>query len=122
MFIDGSHNPLGAKVLMDHLDTLQANKHVIVGMMSNKDHKEYIGFFKNKINSITTVDIPNHPNSIKGEDLKNKISGFEKVKYISSIEKALKSLTLQDEDIIVITGSLYPLSYTHLTLQTIYSV
>ena len=49
------------------------------------------------------------PNQIKAEDgdLKNKITGFEKVNYKSSIEKALKSLKLQDGDIILITGSLY---------------
>ena len=42
------------------------------------------------------------------EDLKNKIiSGFDKVNYKNSIEEALKSLKLQGEDIILITGSLY---------------
>ena len=107
LFVDGSHNPLGAKVLTDYLDTIDSNKHVIIGMMSNKEHQEYINFFKNKINSITTIDIPNQPNSIKGRDLKKKISGFDTVKYKSSIEEALKSLKLNDEDIIIITGSLY---------------
>ena len=76
--------------------------------MLNKEHKKYINYFKNKINSITTVDIPNQPNSIKGEDLKNKIiSGFDQVNYKKSIEEALKSLNLQGDDIILITGSLY---------------
>ena len=98
---------MGAKVLTDYLDTIHSNKHVIIGMMSNKDHQEYINFFKNKINSITTVDIPNQPNSIKGQDLKNKINGFDKIKYKSSIEEALKSLKLNEEDIILVTGSLY---------------
>ena len=107
LFVDGSHNPLGAKVLADYLDMIDSNKHIIVGMMSNKEHQEYLNYFKYKINSITTVDIPNQPNSIKGIDLKNKITGFEKVNYKSSIEKALKSLKLQDGDIILITGSLY---------------
>ena len=108
LFVDGSHNPLGAKVLTDYLDTIHLNKHIIIGMMLNKEHQKYINFFKNKINSITTVDIPNQPNSIKGEDLKNKIiSGFDQVNYKKSIEEALKSLNLQGEDIILITGSLY---------------
>ncbi len=107
LFVDGSHNPLGAKVLTDYLDTIHCNKHLIVGMMLNKEHQEYINFFKNKINSITTVDIPNHPNSIKGQDLKNKINDFGRVKYKSSIQEALKSLKLDEGDIILITGSLY---------------
>lgn len=107
LLIDGAHNCLGAKVLSDYLDTIKSNKHIIIGMMSNKEHEEYIHFFKNKINSITTVDIPNQPNSIKGEDLKNKISGFDKISYKNSIEGALKALKLQENDIILITGSLY---------------
>ena len=107
LFIDGAHNPLGAKVLTDYLDTINSNKHIIIGMMLNKQHQEYINFFKNKINSITTIDIPNHPNSIKGIDLKDKIKGFDKVNYKSSIKEALRSLKLKNNDIILITGSLY---------------
>jgi len=107
LFVDGAHNPLAAKALNDYLDKINSNKHVIIGMMLNKEHKKYISYFKNKINSITTVDIPNQPNSIKGEDLKNKLGTFRTVNYKSSIEEALKSLKLQDEDIILISGSLY---------------
>ena len=107
LLVDGSHNPLGAKVLADFLDTIHSKKHVIIGMMSNKDHRKYINYFKGKIESITTVDIPNQPNSIKGIDLKKKIIGFNKIYYKNSIEEALKSLSLGDEDLVLITGSLY---------------
>ena len=107
LFVDGAHNSLGAKALMNHLNTINSNKHIIVGMMSNKSHQEYINFFKNKISSITTIDIPNQTSSINGNDLKNKIKGFDKIKYKNSIEEALKSLELKDQDIILITGSLY---------------
>jgi len=107
LFVDGSHNPLGAKVLIDYLDTIPSNKHIIIGMMANKEHKKYISFFKDKINSITTVDIPNQPNAIKGEDLKNEINGFDNVNYKKSILEALKSLKLKENDIVLITGSLY---------------
>jgi len=107
LFVDGSHNLLGAKVLTDYLNTIHSNKHIVIGMMANKDHEKYISFFKNKIHSITTVDIPNQPNAIKGEELKNKISGFDNVNYKKSILEALKSLKLQEKDIVLITGSLY---------------
>ena len=76
-------------------------------MMNNKDHIEYSKYFKGKISSLTTVDIPNQPNSIKGIELKKKINGFNKINYKSSIKEALKSLILEDEDIVLITGSLY---------------
>ena len=106
LFVDGSHNPLGAKVLNDYLQTLNCKKHIILGMMANKDHQEYMGYFKN-ISSITTIDIPNQPNSIKGEDLKNKLNNLPNLNYKESVEDALKSISADNEDIILITGSLY---------------
>ena len=106
LFVDGSHNPLGAKVLNDYLQTLKCKKHIILGMMANKDHEEYISYFKN-ISSLTTIDIPNQPNSIKGKDLKNKLDKFPNLNYERSIEDALKKISTNKDDIILITGSLY---------------
>jgi len=106
LFVDGSHNPLGAKVLNEYLDSLDCEKHIILGMMGNKDHKEYMSFFKN-IATLTTIDIPNQPNSIKGKVLKDKLNGFSNINYKESIEDAIKSIQLKENDIILITGSLY---------------
>ncbi len=107
IYIDGSHNPLGASVLSKHLNSLECNKHIILGMMSNKNHIEYINYFKDKISSITTVDIPNQPNAIDGKDLEKKIKNLKNINYKKSIKEAIKSIDLKDNDIIVITGSLY---------------
>ena len=106
LFVDGSHNPLGAKVLNDYLQTLKCKKHIILGMMANKDHEEYMSYFKN-ISSLTTIDIPNQPNSIKGKHLKNKLDKFPNLNYEKSIEDALKKISTNKDDIILITGSLY---------------
>ena len=106
LFVDGSHNPLGAKVLNDYLQTLKCKKHIILGMMANKDHEEYISYFKN-ISSLTTIDIPNQTNSIKGKDLKNKLNKFPNLNYEKSVEDALKKISTDNDDIILITGSLY---------------
>ena len=106
LFIDGSHNPLGAKVLNEYLESLNCKKHIILGMMANKDHNEYISYFKN-IKSLTTIDIPNQPNAITGNELKEKIKNFENIRYLDSIENAIKSINLEENDIILITGSLY---------------
>ena len=106
LFVDGSHNPLGAKVLNDYLQTLNCKKHIILGMMANKNHQEYMGYFKN-ISSLTTIDIPNQPNSIKGEDLKNKLNNLPNLNYKKSVEDALKNISADNDDIILITGSLY---------------
>ena len=104
--VDGSHNEDGAKVLNEYLQSLEFNKHVIIGMMANKDHKKYISYFKD-VSTITTIDIPNQPNSIKGEELKEKLNNFININYKESIEEAVKSIPLKKNDIIVITGSLY---------------
>ena len=106
LFVDGSHNPLGAKVLNQHLQSLNCKKHIILGMMANKDHTKYISYFKN-IESLTTIDIPNQPNAIKGIMLKNKLKNFQNVKYKNSVEEALTSIKIQKDDVILITGSLY---------------
>ncbi|MDC0855488.1 Mur ligase family protein [Candidatus Pelagibacter sp.] len=106
LFVDGSHNPLGAKVLNQYLETLDCNKHVILGMMANKNHNEYISYFKN-IKTLITVDIPNQPNALKGIELKAKIKGFLNIQNKNSIEDAISSINIQSNDIILITGSLY---------------
>ena len=106
LFVDGSHNPLGAKVLNEYLKSLDCNKHIILGMMANKDHSEYMSFFKD-IATLTTIDIPNQPNSIKGEELKDKLNSFSNINYKESIEEAIKSIPVKENDIILITGSLY---------------
>ena len=106
LYVDGSHNPLGAKVLNEYLESLDCNKHIILGMMANKDHNEYMSFFKD-ISTLTTIDIPNQPNSIKGEELKDKLNGFSNINYKESIEDAIKSIPVKKNDIILITGSLY---------------
>ena len=106
LILDSSHNPGGAKVLNDYLQTLECNKHIIIGMMANKDHEKYISYFKD-ISSLTTIDIPNQPNAISGKDLKNKFKIIPNVQYKDNIEQAIKSISLKENDLIIITGSLY---------------
>ena len=107
IYIDGTHNSLGASVLSKHINTLQCDKHIILGMMNNKNHFEYINYFKDKISSLTTVDISNQPNAINGEDLMEKLKNIKNINYKKSIKEAIKSINLKDNDIIIITGSLY---------------
>ena len=106
LIVDGSHNEDGARVLNEYLKTLNCEKHLIIGMMANKDHEKYISYFKN-ISSITTIDIPNQPNSISGKDLKDKFKNLPNVRYENNIEKAIKSINLNQDDLLLITGSLY---------------
>ena len=105
LIVDGSHNEHGAQVLNEYLQTLSCNKHIILGMMANKQHEKYISYFKD-ISSITTIDIPNQ-NSISGIELKDKFKKHLNVQYKGSIEQAIKSIPLKENDILLITGSLY---------------
>ena len=106
LFVDGSHNPLGAKVLNEYLESLSCKKHIILGMMANKDHNKYMSYFKD-ISSLTVIDIPNQPNSIKGKELKKKLNSYTNINYRESIKEAIMSIPVKENDIILITGSLY---------------
>ena len=106
LLVSGDHNPDGARVVNEYLQTLDCDKHIILGMMFNKDHNEYISYFKN-ISTLTTIDIPNQPNSIGGKDLKNKLNSFENIQYKENIFDAIKSISVKKNDVILITGSLY---------------
>ncbi len=106
LLIDGSHNEEGARVLNEYLQTLDCKKHIIIGMMKNKDHEKYIGYFKD-IKSLTTIDITSQPNSMSGIELKNKFKNIPNVRYQESIEQAIKSINLNQGDLLLITGSLY---------------
>ena len=59
------------------------------------------------IKSITTIDIPNTPGAIDGKKLKEKFNSIPNVQYKESIEEAIKSISLNKNDVLIITGSLY---------------
>ena len=71
ILIDGAHNPLAASVIEKYLGTLNSGKKIIMllGMMANKEHKKFIQIFKNRVESIIVLDIPNQVNFIKKEKL-----------------------------------------------------
>ena len=74
--------------------------------MTNKNHEKYISYFKD-ISSLTTIDIPNQPNAISGKKLKEKFKDIPNVNYKESIQKAIRSINLKENDLLLITGSLY---------------
>ena len=106
LIVDGSHNEGGAKALNEYLQTLNCNKHVIIGMMANKEHEKYINYLKD-VSSITTIDLKTQPNSISGKDLKEKFKSIPNVQYQPDIKQAIKSIDLKEGDLLLITGSLY---------------
>jgi len=82
---------------------------MVLGMMSNKEHKEFIQIFKKRVYSTITLDIPNQVNFINKEKLSKivKSCGMPS-KTESSIELALKNVSKENENAIIFcTGSLY---------------
>ena len=53
------------------------------------------------------IDIPNQVNAISGKKLKEKFKNFSNLSFSENIEQALKDLRLKQNDIVIITGSIY---------------
>ena len=111
ILIDGAHNVMAAKAIEKYLGSLNSGRKIImlIGMMSNKEHKEFIQIFKNRVESLIALDIPNQINFIEKEKL-SKIaeSCGIKSKTENSIESALKNASKENNNAIIFcTGSLY---------------
>ena len=111
IIIDGAHNPLAALKINNYLESLDSKKKIfmILGMMANKEHKKFINIFKNNINFIVTLDIPNQKNCFPKERLMEIGQSFGiPSKTDISIKSSLKNISKIDDDAIILcTGSLY---------------
>jgi len=111
ILIDGAHNTLAASAIEKYLKNLNSGKKIIMllGMMANKEHKEFIQIFKDRVHSIIALDIPNQINFID----KKKLSKIAESCGIpsrteNSIKTALKNASKENSDAIIFcTGSLY---------------
>ena len=109
--IDGSHNQDGAFVLNQHISKISLGKwNIIIGMLNNREVKDFVKIFKNHINQIYAITIPESKNSHSARDIKYKLDtlGFNTI-VSNSFEEALKEA---DKNIpLLITGSLYLAGY-----------
>ena len=82
---------------------------MVLGMMANKEHKEFIQTFNDKVHSIIALNIPNQINFIEKEKLaKIAQSCGISSKTEDSIEIALKNIAQENENAIILcAGSLY---------------
>jgi len=111
ILIDGAHNPLAALVVNNFLKNFYSRKKIIMilGMMANKEHKEFIQIFKNSVHSIVALDIPNQINFIAKEKLLQiaKSCGIPAITE-NSIELAFNNIGKENSDALILcTGSLY---------------
>ena len=111
ILIDGAHNTLAASAIEKYLKNLNSGKKIIMllGMMANKEHKEFIQIFKDRVHSIIALNVPNQINFID----KKKLSKIAESCGIpsrteNSIKTALKNASKENSDAIIFcTGSLY---------------
>ena len=77
-------------------------------MMKDKEHVEFIKAFENIVNSITLIDIPNQDGAIAKDDFRKNIDNLKlNLKLSNGIEESIKSLSKNEDTIILCLGSLY---------------
>ena len=108
LVIDGGHNISASISIANWVKNQNVEVNLIVGMMRDKEHFEFIKNFKNIVNSITLIDIPNQDGTISKEDLKKKLDNLKlNLKLSNGIEESIKSLSKNENAIILCIGSLY---------------
>ena len=108
LVIDGGHNISASISIASWVKNQNVEINLIVGMMKDKEHVEFIKNFKNIVNSITLIDIPNQDGTISKEDLKKKLDNLKlNLKLSNGIEESIKSLSKNENTIILCIGSLY---------------
>ena len=108
LVIDGGHNISASISIANWIKNQNVEVNLIVGMMRDKEHVEFIKNFKNIVNSITLIDIPNQDGAISKEDLKKKLDNLKlNLKLSNGIEESIKSLSKNENTIILCIGSLY---------------
>ena len=108
LICDGCHNINAAKAIANWVNQQNQDVHLIVGMMKDKDHQGFIDCFKDKVKSITLIDIPNQEGSISKEEFKNKLNGINKtINLCKNIKESIQSINKYQNEICLVSGSLY---------------
>ncbi len=108
LVIDGGHNISASLSIANWIKNQNEDANLIVGMMKDKEHVEFMKAFENIVNSITLIDIPNQDGAISKEDFKKKLDNSKlNLKLSNGIEESIKSLSKNENTIILCVGSLY---------------
>ena len=63
LVVDGGHNISASLSIANWVKNQNEEVNLIVGMMKDKEHVEFIKAFENIVNSITLIDIPTYRRS-----------------------------------------------------------
>ena len=108
LVIDGGHNISASLSIANWIKNQNEEANLIVGMMKDKEHVEFIKAFENIVNSITLIDIPNQDGGITKEDFRKKLFNLKlNLKLSNSIQESIRSLSKNENTIILCIGSLY---------------
>ena len=74
LIIDGGHNVSSSLVISEWIKKQSQTVNLLVGMMKDKDHIEFMKSFQGLVKSVTIIDIPRQNGAIPKEEFKNKIN------------------------------------------------
>tara|TARA_B100000780_G_scaffold186388_1_gene130881 strand:- start:65 stop:1324 length:1260 start_codon:yes stop_codon:yes gene_type:complete len=107
LLIDGCHSVESAKNLYNYLKTLKGPVYGIWGMQKNKLPRQFIKSFNKIFKKLITVRIPNEPNALNADELKNIGKKYMQTISANNIQNALKQISSKESKTIVIFGSLF---------------
>ena len=108
LVIDGGHNISSSYVIANWIKNQNQKVNLIVAMMKDKEHEEFMKSFEGLVNSVSLIDIPNQEGAISKEELKKKIINLKFILNLSNnIQDAIKSNAKSENSITLIVGSLY---------------
>lgn len=111
IWLDGGHNPAGANAIAKTIDKMRWSSpvHLIWGMLETKDARSVIGAFKDNVDHVFTVPIPDEPNAFTARELSNlAYDAGLKATPTNGIRHALmESQAMAPRSHILICGSLY---------------
>ena len=115
LWLDGAHNPDGAKVILETLLRWKKEDglplYIIIGMIKNKDHETFLGIFQSHVERLFIVPVQNPYQKLDPHILYDKARklGFSTV-LSPNVQEALQHIDLQREKKpvrVLICGSLY---------------
>ncbi len=107
LLVDGCHSVESAKNLYNYLKTLKGPVYGIWGMQKNKLPRQFIKSFNKIFKKLITVRIPNEPNALNADELKNIGKKYMQTISANNIQNALKQISSKESKTIVIFGSLF---------------
>ena len=108
IILDGSHNIEGARKLNQFLKLQRLKPIVLFGMLNNKKIDQFLDLIKNQISSLLAIKIPEESNAFLSNEISKKCDVLSiNNKEVKNLNEALKRIREANEEVILVTGSLY---------------